>query len=464
MRMRALSTASAAVALLAAPAAPADFEAAMRDYNAGRYTAAHAQFLALAELGDCSSQFNLGAMALKGQGGPQDAASGVGWLQAAAGNGCEQLIGNKLPGLAARLSPQQAQTAAAIVARYGHAALLAAGVADPDFNCPGSTRARVLSSPTPEYPSRAAAVREAAIVIAALTVGVDGLARDPEILLAVPADGFAAAAIEAWLNTRFTPATRNGRAIESRLEAKTLFAIEGGGTYVDADAFRLARTAVDAGDGQAQYLLGLTATIDPALGISSARGGQLLIGAARGGDSDSQYWVGSQLRASVACHPQADGAVWLRHAAAGGNAAAQLLLAGDLLRTSPSAAEVAEARELLEKAAGADSYYVRKHVTALLAASPLEAARDPPTALAVANKLTAGDIQSDPQMFEAVAAAHAANGDFRAAVTQQQIAIQKARDLRWETRAMSERLSEYRHDRPWRGDLLPLAPTEQPTS
>jgi len=35
-------------------------------------------FLALAELGDCSSQFNLAAMALKGQGGPKDAGSGVG--------------------------------------------------------------------------------------------------------------------------------------------------------------------------------------------------------------------------------------------------------------------------------------------------------------------------------------------------------------------------------------------------
>jgi len=57
-----------ALALCGPLAAHADFEGAMRDYNAGRYDAAHAQFLALAELGDCSSQFNLGAMALKGQG------------------------------------------------------------------------------------------------------------------------------------------------------------------------------------------------------------------------------------------------------------------------------------------------------------------------------------------------------------------------------------------------------------
>src|ERR1700733_13405645 len=73
-----------AAALLGSAGAYADFQQAMQDYNAGRYDAAHGEFLALAELGDCSSQFNLGAMALKGQGGPRDSASGAGWPQAAA--------------------------------------------------------------------------------------------------------------------------------------------------------------------------------------------------------------------------------------------------------------------------------------------------------------------------------------------------------------------------------------------
>ena len=73
-----------AVALPGANAVPGNFQAALSDYRAGHYEAAHAQFLSLAELGDCSSQFNLGAMALHGQGGPKDRGSGAGWLQAAA--------------------------------------------------------------------------------------------------------------------------------------------------------------------------------------------------------------------------------------------------------------------------------------------------------------------------------------------------------------------------------------------
>jgi TPR repeat protein len=444
----------AAAALLSAAAAQADFQAALHDYNAGRYETAHAQFLSLAELGDCSSQFNLGAMALKGQGGPKDIASGVGWLQAAAGNGCAQLVGNRLPGLTAGLSADESRTAAALVARYGPEALREQGILNPDFNCHDATPASVQSAPAAEYPDTAAHGQEA-IVITALTIGVDGHARDPEILLAVPGEAFAAAAVEAWMNSLFSPARRAGQAVPSRLQAKTLFAIPGG-SLISAAAFRHALPAAEAGDPASQYQVGLTATLDSSLGISSARAAQLLLGSARDGDASAQYWVGSQLRATSACHPRADGTVWLRHAAAGGSAAAQLVLARELLSASATAAQVAEARALLEQAATSASYYVEKHVVALLAASPVDAVRDSAAAMSVALTLTAGPIQSDPQMFEAVAAAYAATGDFHHAVAQQELAMRKAQSLGWDTRSMSAKLHAYRSGKPWRGDLFAL--------
>ena len=445
-------------ALSSATPVHADFQTALGEYNAGHYDVAHAQFLALAELGDCSSQFNLGAMALKGQGGPKDAGSGVGWLQAAAGNGCERLVGNKVAGLTAKLSADESRAAAGIVARYGRDALHTQGIVSPDFSCREQVAASVLQAPAPEYPRLAGDTRQGAIVITELTIGVDGLARDPEILLAVPETGFPAAAVESWLNSRFVPASRGGAPIESRLQAKSLFAVEAGNGLSGMDAYKSARQRADAGDPVAGYLVGLTATLDASLGISSARAGQLLLASARDGDSRAQYWVGSELRATAVCHSQANGAVWLRHAADGGSASAQLMLATDLLNADPSFAQVAEARSLLKRAATSDSFYVRKHVVALLAASPLDAVRDPGTALSVAMKLAGGEIQSDPQMFEAVGAAYAANGDFRQASAQQQIAIRKAQSLAWNTRVMAERLAAYRGGRPWRGDLFALAP------
>jgi hypothetical protein len=57
-------------------------------------------------------------------------------------------------------------------------------------------------------------------------------------------------------------------------------------------------------------------------------------------------------------------------------------------------------------------------------------------------------------MYEVVAAAYAANGDFHNASAQQQLAVQKARSLGWNTHTLTERLDAYRHDRAWHGDLL----------
>jgi len=168
------------------------------------------------------------------------------------------------------------------------------GIVSPDFSCREQVAASVLQAPVPEYPRLAGDTRQGAIVITGLTIGVDGLARDPEILLAVPETGFPAAVIEAWLNSRFVPASRDGVPIESRLQAQSLLAVEGGGGLSGWDVYRSARQRADAGDPGAGYLVGLTATLDASLGISSARAGQLLLASARDGDSRAQYWVGSQ--------------------------------------------------------------------------------------------------------------------------------------------------------------------------
>ena len=456
METRTLRTLLCAGALLAVNAAHADFQAALGDYKAGHYDSARAQFLSLAELGDCSSQFNLGAMALQGQGGPKDTGSGVGWLQAAAGNGCERLVGNRLPGLTAKLSPDEARSAAAIVSRYGHDALKAQGVVNPDFSCAGMQPARVIDSPLPDDPRPAGGRAQGAIVITELTIGVDGLARDPEVLLAVPDHGgFAKAAVEAWLNSRFAPALRDGKPVESRTTAKLLFA-SSEGTIGGSETYRQARPAADGGDPAAGYLVGLTATVDSSLGIASGRAAELLLASARDGYPQAQYWLGNQLRYATECQGRTDGVIWLNHAAAGGSAAAQLMRATDLLASGASPAQAAEARGLLEKAAASDSFYVMKHVAALLAASPVDAVRDPQTAQRLATRLAGGEIQSDPQMFEALAAAAAANGDFRGASDAQQLAVKKAQGLGWETHRMSERLAAYRSGKAWRGDLFAL--------
>jgi TPR repeat protein len=446
-----LCGALAALALCAT--ARADFNAALADYQAGHYDSARRQFTAMAELGDCSSQFNLGVMVLQGQGGPRDVGAGVGWLKAAAANGCQELVGGRVEALKGSLSLQEERKAADVLDHYGHDALHAVGIVDPVLDCPDRIRAAVLQAPAPEYP-RTGNHHSNGLVIAELTIGVDGRPRDPEILFVAPDEAFAAAAVEAWLHSRFTPASRNGKAVETRQQLRIPFVSAGGEALWSSAPYKDSRAAAEAGDPAAEYLVGLAASADPSLGVGPARGTELVIFAARDGNPKAQYWLGEQLRSVQACHPKQSGAEWLRHAAGGGDASAQVALAADLVSANPSDAQVGEARALLQRAAAADSYYARKHLVALLAASPLAALRDPPTAQQVAAKLSAGGIQSDPQMFEVLAAAAAAGGDFAVAVAQQETAIRKAHDLAWNTHAMEERLAAYKGGKPWQGDLF----------
>ncbi|HEY6927945.1 MAG TPA: hypothetical protein VI653_30995 [Steroidobacteraceae bacterium] len=126
------------------------------------------------------------------------------------------------------------------------------------------------------------------------------------------------------------------------------------------------------------------------------------------------------------------------------------------LRQAPSANQLAQIKALLQEAATSESFHVKKQAVALLAASPVEAIRTPDAALAAAQSLSKSPIQSDPRMFEAVAAAQASNGDFEQAEAQQQIALTKAKELAWNTRFMEERLEAYRHKRVWYGDVFAM--------
>jgi hypothetical protein len=61
---------------------------------------------------------------------------------------------------------------------------------------------------------------------------------------------------------------------------------------------------------------------------------------------------------------------------------------------------------------------------------------------------------------ETLAAAQAANGQFKQAVEQQQNAIRIAAKLLWNTRLMEERLTSYRAGKLWTGDLFDVPAAE----
>jgi len=450
---------------LASTLAHADFNEALKEYQDGHYETAHAQFLVLAELGDAASQFNLGAMAMHGQNGPKDLGTAVGWLMAAADNGNRDLVEEKLADMQSKLTDEQHRTADGIASRYGRTGLLKTVLPVPNFqaHCTDLVPARVLKPR--EIPRWSRHGNQNGFVILQLTIGADGIARDPEVLLSLPNPEFSAPAVEFWMQMRFAPAEQGGQPVESKLPLKATYTVTGGGAPVwGGGALNTIRETALKGEPSAQYAIGLAAALDPSLKIPPAEAQQLLVSAAQGGHPQAQYWAANRFMSLESCDRQNKKLPWLRAAAASGDGAAQLALAIDLLKGQPSTAQVAQARSLLEQAAQSDNSYARKHVVALMASWPLDGIRDPVGAVVLAKKLIKDPIESDPQMFEAVAAAYAANGDFPGAAAKQEVAIKKASQLHWNTQLMQERLAHYHRSQSWVGDLfsLPLVTPSSP--
>jgi len=281
--------------------------------------------------------------------------------------------------------------------------------------------------------------------------------RDPQILMSEPSPEYSAAAIDAWMPSRWAPAIEDGVPVESRWSVKVAFTLGEAGVLWDMPALKRIRKDAQSGNPTAQYVIGLAATLDPSLEIGHDEAQKMLLLAALGGYPKAQYLMANRLVNSGQCAAEGKKLVWLWAAARAGDGAAQLTLAQDLLKDQPADGQIAEARSLLIQAARSDDLYVMTHVAALLGASPLAALRDPDTAKTVADHLrNLGHLapEKDPQMHEAAAAAYASHGDFKLAASQQERAIRKAGQLGWNTQPMQERLALYRGGQPWTGDLF----------
>ena len=105
----------------------------------------------------------------------------------------------------------------------------------------------------PVYPSMALRDRQDGIVITQFTVGLDGLARDPEVLAAAPLDRFDRAAVRTILQSRFQPAMLEGKPIEARMQMRWTFMIRTGGDLWSVRAVQEAKQSADAGSPSAQH-------------------------------------------------------------------------------------------------------------------------------------------------------------------------------------------------------------------
>lgn len=444
--------------LLVAQPVCADFNEAYKKFVAGDYSQAREEFLALAELGSGAAQFNLGAMSLNGQGTSKNEGEGVGWLLAAAENSYQNMPPEKLAALRAGLSEADNQAAQRILLRYGREGMqqrvLPTDTAWESI-CPNRHSPELLKAGPLEY---SPADRRNAFATVAVTVGLDGRARDPQVLSTNSLERFIAAAVESAMKASYKAATRDGVPVEDRVTTRFAFTMNSAAVPRNNKVLEEVTAMANAEDPAAQYILGIAGSVDSSLGIPNDKVTLLLLKSAQGGYASAQYAIAHKLQRRAECGVErGKSLIWMKQAAVRGNGPAQVSIASALSPTA-SASEIAAARAMLESAAQSTDYYARKHAVEMLAAAAIPGLRNSEAALNGSTAMLKGAIRVDPQVYEVAAAAHAASGDFQGAATHQQAALGKAKRLGWNTSLIEERLGAYLSNRTWAGDLFVVPP------
>lgn len=457
--------------------AHANLSAAVQTYKKGDYPHAFQDFLALARLGQPLAQLNVAYMYYAGQGTRPSAIHAYAWAVLAAENG--QARGRKLakqllPTLA--LAPGSRTIAGWIIAAYTPEALdrtllpafpkagprLKTGgwfggglprifsIHDPKDCVPTRTR-------TAAYPPQADQMGIQERLLVRYTVMPDGTARFPRVIFGLPEPSIDAAARTSVLMFKFARLPPGRHSIQCTLEFQFVERDRSAAEYPRLQEYlsHLRREARN-DDPRAEALYGTVLAGAPQLeGVRRAVFLWWLVKAAQAGEPLAQYEVGESLQSGFGgCVPDETKALrWLHLAAAQNQADAEVALAVRLLRGAPDAAQMTAARKWLERAVAQGNVAGEMYLSALLAAAPQRALRNPARALRLEQNAYKG-VDTAPTGYQIRAAAEAAEGDFTRAVRSEREAIGRARRLGWNLLPLKRRLALYRSGKPWYGNLL----------
>jgi hypothetical protein len=241
-------------------------------------------------------------------------------------------------------------------------------------------------------------------VVVEFVVMLDGSARNPRIIYAVPTDTFESTVRAAVLHTHHPAGGPGSRVIHCHVMYR--FQVAGWATttgYPDLETLvRVTRTKAESGDTHAQLLHGLLLAGLPQLGHRGGDAVPWFLKAAQAGSPSGQYMLGSSLLLGMGCH-----------------------CAEYALRGTPDAANTKLAAVWLERAAASGDHDGIYYLSALLAATPIEAMRDPKRALDLLEKVRT-DVSGNPTAVEIRAAAQAASAAFKDAVSSERRAIAMA--------------------------------------
>jgi uncharacterized protein len=451
------------LAMLAAPDAKADLHAAEAAADAKDFARAFELFRELAELGHTGAQENLAVMYVNGEGVKRDNVLGYAWAAIAKEGGGGAAAAGILAQLEPHLNAAARSRVAEVQAQFGKAALQERLLPKPYV--PGTVGKRPCTmrsvvDPNTFYPPNAKRQEISGTVLVEARVAPDGRARNVRAVYSLPAGVFDEAGRRVALANTYAPPVDNGVAVACTIRFKVNFSIryESGRAAAITEQPKIlsdVRANAEAGDPQSQLNYGLALEMRSDLNIDKERPSDWYLKAAQGGIPSAQFLVGRQLIAAAEAGLEPDdrkGLTWLQMAADAGQADAQTALASYLLRKNTEDSPI-RAQALLDKAAASGHRDGKFYLAGLLATGPDAAHRDPRRALELLEQVKS-ELDYDPIFFEVRAAANAQLGDYAQAQKDQNLALQKAKKLGWNSKDQQARLDSYAASKPWTGNLF----------
>lgn len=453
------------LALFSLHARAADISTALKQLDSRSPEQALPTLRSLAELGSPNAQRALGEALANGTGTAKDEVTALGWLLAARENGSSESV-PMIADLEPRLSAAQLAQAREHGTRYGKT--FAKGLEPAD----GAHVAALMATATPAQRLYATHLYERMIKAAdkykwmqsSFTYILDesGQVRDLFVSDIQPNLALRSTLVEYHRFHKWIPATVQGRPVPSSLASRlrlTTYHLHKGQDI----AARGLIPAVKAGDAVAQTSLGLIldGVEDPEPFSEFDSYDLIRNAAASGANGRALYFLAFKETTGATGNAEAPfdfmtglPRTLMLASARTGFVPAQLAVALQSWAERQPAG-YARARTWLSAASGTPE--ADKYMAALLLSHPTDAAADAKKARDLAIAVTkTGYGRQDPDLWQIVAAAHSANGDFGAAVRAQREAARWARFFRWSTEEFDRRLAEYRARREVREEIVTI--------
>ncbi|MGK0474099.1 MAG: TonB family protein [Candidatus Azotimanducaceae bacterium] len=423
------------------PHSHANFTEAMRLYKANEFEKAYVMFKRMAEMGYFPAQYNLGVMYSMGQYVAKDPIQGYAWLKLAEGRVAVADDGINTVYVSFTDVQKKAADVAAeeLAALYGTDTLSARLMPKPlaDEDCvPESVP---VSKTQPRYPPAALRKGVFGSVIVVFDVDDLGRTRNPSVLFGP--EIFHEASLEAVDKFKYEP-NKPSRGVMNRIVYE-IRNVDKAHVQRQVDVFR---KEADSGSAAAKYVYAVNVSYIDHFRPEHQVLNQYLVDAAQQGLREAQFMIGRNLLRGQGCEvDKPKGLAWLQQSAQLDYAPAQFLLANE---TADDPLKQDSSMVWLQNAADSKHYPSMLKLAWIYATSRDAKIRDPVLSLRLATE-AAGEYSDKITGWDTLAAAYAANGNFKKAIRFQKKAIKLANRRDWSIPSLEDRLDTYQHDIAW---------------